>query len=86
MFTNDKKENSMARPKKIPACSNCGSRATLRTGSGWGAVKVLYDEYGRQVDVDASKINYTASSVVRCAACKKVRKDIALPAANLTRR
>ena len=76
----------MARPKKIPACTNCGSRATMRSGYGWGAIKVMHDDYGRQFDIDTARVNYTGSTVVRCAGCKKVRRDVKLPTTNIERK
>lgn len=83
MARNTKKQSQ---PKKIPPCSSCGSRATTRSGYGWGAIKVTYDESGKQLDIDTGKISYTASSVIRCAHCKVIRRDVQIPASNIIRR
>lgn len=72
--------------KKVASCINCGSRITMRTGYGWGKIKVLYGENGKEIDVDASKINYNASSVIRCAECKAIRRDLHLPPTTVGRR
>jgi hypothetical protein len=65
--------------RRIPPCTNCGSRLTVRTGNGWGTVKIMYDEKGKEIDCDKSRFNYTASSVIRCAECNHVRRDVKLP-------
>lgn len=71
--------------KKVAPCSNCGSRVTMRTGYGWGKIKVLYDANGKQMNIDISKINYNASSVIRCADCKAIRRDLRLPSTTIER-
>jgi hypothetical protein len=67
-------------------CKICRSITVVRTGSGWGTVRQVFDDKGTIIDTDISKLNHRMSSVLRCTYCGAIRKDVVFSDQKLIRK
>lgn len=64
------------RSYEFAPCPYCRSTTVYRNGHAWGRVRQVFASDGTLLETDASALNHSTSTVIRCTGCDRVRKDL----------